>query len=95
MEFEMSRFRICRHCENQFNIDSPAKEKAGGYIDECPDCIEEMGGEQGPTKYLGVAAGNGKMTDVTILQFDDAASREAYRKGWMNNSGYNKVNLVN
>lgn len=86
----MARMKVCRHCEEGFDLDSRAKKMAGGYIDECPWCIEEMGGDQSPPKYLGVQAGNGKMADITILQFDDEKSREAYRRAHQNNSGFNK-----
>ena len=82
--------RECKWCEIQFNTNSPQKIAAGGYINECPDCVEERGGDASPPKYLGVAAGNGKMSDITILAFGDDKSREMYSKAWLNNSGYNK-----
>lgn len=80
----------CRHCGDTFNVHSREKELAGGRINECADCVGELGGDPSPPKYLGVAAGNGKMSDITILAFDDPASRETYSKAWLNNSGYNK-----
>lgn len=84
------RIKICKHCDEEFDLDSPEKIRAGGYINECPWCIEENGGDQSPPKYLGVQAGNGKMADITILSFEDEASRKAYSAAWKNNSGYNK-----
>jgi len=86
----MSRERICRHCGYLFDIDDPKKMKAGGYIDECVDCLDERGGDTSPPKYLGVAAGNGKMSDVTILEFDSEASRSAYHQMWQQNTGFFK-----
>lgn len=84
------RIKNCKHCQEDFNLDSPEKRAIGGYINECPWCVEELGGDQSPPKYLGVQAGNGKMTDITILQFEDEATRQTYQKAWRNNSGQNK-----
>ncbi len=81
--------RTCVHCEDEFDLDSPIKMKAGGYINECPDCIEERGGDT-TARYLGVAAGDGKMSGLTILKFNSEKDREAYSKMWRNNSGQNK-----
>jgi len=82
--------RICIHCESEFNLNSPQKIKIGGKINECPDCVEERGGDSSPPRYLGVAAGDGKMSGLTILRFKTDRDREAYSKMWRNNSGQNK-----
>lgn len=82
--------KICKHCNEEFNLHSREKKMAGGYINECPDCVEERGGDQSPPKYLGVQVGNGKMTDITILQFENEQQRSAYKKAHKNNSGFNK-----
>lgn len=84
------KMMICKHCNETFDLHSREKKEAQGYINECPDCIEEMGGDQSPPKYLGVAAGNGKMSDITILQFETEEQRSSYSKAHRNNSGYNK-----
>jgi NAD-dependent SIR2 family protein deacetylase len=42
----------CKHCEEIFNLDSIAKKAAGGKINECPDCVEELGTEVA-VKYTG------------------------------------------
>jgi hypothetical protein len=81
---------VCKHCESTFDVDSPLKRRVGGYINECPDCVEERGGDQSPPKYLGVAAGDGKISGVTILKFKSERDRKAYQKMWSNNSGQNK-----
>ncbi len=81
--------KICRHCESLFDTEDPAKVRAGGYIDECVDCLAERGGDKTPS-YLGVAAGNGKMSDITILEFDSKEARDSYHKMWQTNTGYHK-----
>ena len=35
----------CKHCGISFDLDSWAKKQAGGKINECPDCVEELGTE--------------------------------------------------
>ena len=37
--------RECIHCQVDFDPRSPAKRQAGGKINECPDCVEELGTE--------------------------------------------------
>ena len=86
----MYRVKDCRHCGITFDLDDPQKLKAGGYIDECVDCLEARGGDSSTPKYLGVAAGNGKMSDITILEFDSDAARSAYHQMWQANTGYFK-----
>jgi hypothetical protein len=78
--------KICIYCDDEFDVFSPEKVRIGGKINECPFCVED----RGPPKYLGVAAGNGKMSDITILKFKTVSDREAYSKAWKNNSGFNK-----
>lgn len=80
----------CKHCGVEFNLYAPEKKSAGGYINECASCVYERGGDNSPPKYLGVTAGNGKLSDVTILKFKTHAEREAYKSAWRNNSGQNK-----
>ena len=33
--------RTCKHCEDEFDCQSAEKQRVGGYINECPDCVEE------------------------------------------------------
>lgn len=80
----------CKWCETPFDTEGRRKREAGGYINECPDCVEERGGDDSPPKYLGVAAGDGKISGVTILKFQTEGDRKAYQKMWSNNSGQNK-----
>jgi hypothetical protein len=84
----MRNLNECVHCGDKFDLCSPQKLKVGGKINECPNCVDELG-TSGPPKYLGVAAGDGKMTGLTILKFQSEKDREAYRKAYRNNSGQN------
>lgn len=77
--------KTCIHCEEEFELNSPAKRKAGGKINECPDCSEET-----ETKYAGVQAADGKQAQATILKFNSDEDRENYISFWKNNSGFNK-----
>jgi hypothetical protein len=82
--------KTCKWCGDSFNPNSPRKVQIGGYINECPDCVEDNGGDISSPKYVGVAAGNGKMSDITILSFETEEAREAYTRAWRNNAGFNK-----
>lgn len=82
-------YRICVHCESEFNTDSASKREAGGKINECPSCVDELNTET-TVPYLGVCMGEGKQGGVQILAFEDKKAREAYHKSWRNNSGQNK-----
>ena len=79
----------CIHCEVEFNPRSQRKRKVGGRINECADCVEELGTET-TVKYLGCASADGKMGGVSILAFESNEDREKYRKAWNNNTGMNK-----
>ena len=81
------RIITCRHCGEDFDLNDPAKVRAGGFINECVHCIEERGGDDSPPKYLAIASGNGKMSDISILKFADEGSREQFKKNWDHNSG--------
>ena len=56
----------CIHCEVEFNPRSQRKRKVGGRINECADCVEELGTET-TVKYLGCASADGKMGGVSSL----------------------------
>lgn len=77
--------RTCQICEDTFNPHSKEKRLAGGFQTHCPDCSEET-----TTKYIGVAAGEGKMSSVQILKFDNNEDREQYLEYWKVNSGLYK-----
>lgn len=73
--------RLCVHCEFEFDLDATAKKMAGGKINECADCVEELGTET-TVKYLGLTAGDGKMANLSIVAFDNVQDRAAYAKAW-------------
>lgn len=75
----------CIHCETHFDPRSPAKQRAGGRINECPDCSTES-----TVRYLGLMAGDGKQAGITVLKFASDADRDSYAAFWKNNSGLHK-----
>jgi len=77
--------RRCIHCDDEFDLNSFAKIKAGGKANECVDCSEET-----TTKYAGVQAADGKQAQATILKFSSDDDKEKYLSFWRNNSGFNK-----
>lgn len=77
--------RECVHCGSKFDPRSPAKARAGGRINECPDCSDEPA-----VRYLGLAAGDGKQASITVLAFGSTADRERYSDFYRNNAGYHR-----
>lgn len=75
----------CAVCETAFNPRSPAKQRAGGRINHCPDCSEES-----TVKYLGLANGDGKQASITVLAFGSTTDRELYSGFYRNNAGYHR-----
>ncbi len=70
--------RQCKHCDEIFNLDSIAKKTAGGKINECPDCVEELGTETA-VKYTGL-----QIEETGSFAISRHASIEA-REKYMNN----------
>ena len=83
------RIMTCRHCEDEFDRMSSIKRRVGGYIDECPDCVEELGTETA-VKYLGLQAGDGKASAMSIVAFESREDRESYSKAWKAVTGFHK-----
>jgi len=71
-------FKTCKHCEIEFDLYSRQKKLAGGYINECPDCIDERGGDQSEPKHFGVTGSLGE--DVSVIRFEDQADRDQFKK---------------
>jgi hypothetical protein len=46
--------KLCKHCNELFDLDGHLKKNAGGKINECADCVEELGTEVA-VKYTGSA----------------------------------------
>ena len=83
------RYRICKHCEYEFDSRSTEKRKAGGLINECPDCVDELGTET-TVKYLGLQAGDGKSTAISIVAFESDEDRHNYARAWKSVTGFHK-----
>ncbi len=83
------RMRDCVHCDISFDSQSYAKKKAGGKINECPDCVEELGTEQA-VKYLGLQAGDGKAAGISIVAFESTEDRDSYSRAWKAVTGFHK-----
>jgi len=81
--------RDCKHCGIEFDVNSFRKREVGGRINECPDCVEELGTETAPS-VVGVLSGDGKVGMVTILRFDNSKNAKAYIKAWRHSTGHNK-----
>jgi len=77
--------KSCVVCEGEFDLHSEAKRRAGGRINECPECSEEN-----VIKYAGVQAADGKQAQATILKFESEQDRASYLAFWQNNSGLHK-----
>ena len=75
----------CKECGEIFNLHSPEKRKVGGLVTLCIDCSLES-----TVRSIGLHAGDGKMSGVTILSFESQADREKYLAFWQNNSGLHK-----
>ena len=69
--------KTCKHCNVEFDTNSSAKRAAGGRINECPSCVEELGTET-TVKYLGLSSGDGKAAALSIVAF-----------AWKANTGHN------
>ena len=67
----------CKHCDEIFNLDSIAKKTAGGKINECPDCVEELGTETA-VKYTGTQIE--ETGSFAISRHATEADRETYMK---------------
>ena len=81
--------KTCRHCELEFDTQSSAKRAAGGKINECADCVEELGTETA-VKYLGLQAGDGKANALSIVAFESTDDRESYARAWKGVTGFHK-----
>lgn len=81
--------RECKHCGSDFDTTSAHKAEVGGRINECPECVEELGTETAPTT-VGVMSGEGKVGMVTVLRFDDPKNAKAYMKAWKHSTGHNR-----
>jgi hypothetical protein len=70
--------KTCKHCNIEFNLYSRLKKQVGGYINECPDCVEERGGDDSEPKHFGVTGSLGE--DVSVVRFDSQQKRDKFKK---------------
>jgi len=61
----------------------------GGKINECPDCVEELGTETA-VKYLGLQSGDGKSNSLSIVAFESSEDRESYSSAWKAVTGFHR-----
>ena len=78
--------KVCKHCGDEFDFKSQRKRRVGGYINECPDCVEENGGDPAPV-VRGFVTGDGKMACMQIIKFRNRDDADKYNRNWNNNSG--------
>ena len=81
--------RECVHCGFGFDTNSRLKKEVGGKINECADCVVELGTETA-VRYLGLQAGDGKANALSIVAFENSADRESYSRAWKSVTGYHK-----
>ena len=92
----MTSWKQCKHCDIEFDVRSARKRRVGGYINECADCVVELGTETS-VRYRGVIAGDGKMAAISIVRFENEADADDYVKSFNASSGSNarKTNRCN
>lgn len=66
----------CIHCSVEFDPHTPAKRAVGGKINECVDCVEELGTEvairhQGVTDFSN--------NDVQVLSFNSRHELDKFK----------------
>ena len=72
-------FKTCKHCGIEFDVNSRQKKFIGGYINECPDCVEENGGDQSEPMHFGVT---GSCGSVSVRRFDSKEDRNKFEKDY-------------
>ena len=83
------KIRECKHCGVEFDSTSQTKKRVGGYINECPDCVEELGTETA-VRYRGVISGDGKMAALSIVKFESNEDAEAYVRSFNSSGAFGK-----
>lgn len=72
----------CIDCGDSFESNSQQKRRAGGRVNQCPDCSIESS-----PKVLGFASGDGKMASLSILKFETQKDAEIYKEYFAKASG--------
>ncbi len=86
------KIKECKHCGVEFDSTSQNKKRVGGYINECPDCVEELGTET-TVRYRGVISGDGKMAALSIVQFESNEDAEAYVRSFNSSGAFGKKKM--
>lgn len=73
--------KTCKHCNEIFDLDGALKRSAGGKINECPDCVDELGTEVA-IKYTG-SEGEGTGS-FAISRHSSEEGREKFMKDMKN-----------
>ncbi len=69
--------KVCIHCEIEFEVNSPAKRAVGGKINECADCVEELGTETA-IRCRGVSSFEDN--EVQVMTFDSKEELDRFNK---------------
>ena len=67
----------CVHCDIEFDTDSVQKREVGGLINECVDCVEELGTETA-IKHQGLL--DFTNNNVRIMSFESKSELEKFNK---------------
>lgn len=74
--------KTCASCGDEFDLESPAKRRAGGLSIHCPECSEET-----VVRHAGVQSSDGKQAGVTVLAFKHVEDRENFIAYWQAATG--------
>ncbi len=66
----------CIHCDIEFDVNTPLKRAVGGKINECPDCVEELGTEIA-IRHRGV---NSEDNEVHIMSFESKEDLKRFNR---------------
>lgn len=81
----MAATKTCVVCEEEFDLNSQAKRKAGGLATTCPDCSEESA-----VRHMALVGASGKQARIEILAFDSQEARDAMESGMLANNGHHR-----
>ena len=85
---EDKMIKECKHCSMEFNVHSRQKKLVGGYINECPDCVENNGGDQSEPLHFGVT---GSCGTVAVHRFDSEEDRKKFEKDYNSSSALTDI----
>ena len=71
--------KICIHCECEFDTNSQYKRSAGGKINECADCVEELQTEYA-IRHKAINTGFDSSQDLHIVEFENTEEASKFQK---------------